>query len=323
MTLQQLEYVLTIAKEGSITKAATRLFKAQPNISNAIHELEHELDIQIFERTANGTHLTPAGEAFLPRAENILRQADQLKAMFHQKNAEVFTFQIAISRSSYITSAISDWLRSSITNSAPMEIFLHETNTHTVINSVTNMEADLGIIRIPLSQQDYFHNLFSEQKLIHQDLLQFPLRLCIKADHPLAAYDDIPYEELHKYTEIVHGDDRLTIVRQTQINGAITDCRDRSRRCIYVYDRGSQISLLDELENAYMWVSPIPEHLLKRYGMVLKVCSYAQNINKDIVIYKEERKDDPIISSCVQSMLEFSENLFYQVKCEDLQGICP
>lgn len=54
MTLQQLQYVLTIAQEGSITKAAHVLYKSQPNISNAIHELEEELQIQIFKRTPKG-----------------------------------------------------------------------------------------------------------------------------------------------------------------------------------------------------------------------------------------------------------------------------
>lgn len=48
MTLQQMEYVLVIAQEGSMTKAARKLYKAQPNISKAIQELEAELHISIF-----------------------------------------------------------------------------------------------------------------------------------------------------------------------------------------------------------------------------------------------------------------------------------
>ena len=65
MKIQQLEYVIAIAQEGSITRAAKQLFQAQPNISIALKELEAELGIQIFNRTPNGMVLTPEGEEFL------------------------------------------------------------------------------------------------------------------------------------------------------------------------------------------------------------------------------------------------------------------
>ena len=51
MTLQQLKYVITVANTGTITEAANRLFISQPSLTNAIHELEKEMNITIFNRT--------------------------------------------------------------------------------------------------------------------------------------------------------------------------------------------------------------------------------------------------------------------------------
>ena len=50
MTLQQLKYVITVANTGTITEAANRLFISQPSLTNAIHELEKEMNITIFNR---------------------------------------------------------------------------------------------------------------------------------------------------------------------------------------------------------------------------------------------------------------------------------
>ena len=51
MTLQQLRYVTMVAETGTITEAANRLYISQPSLTNAIHELEKEMNIVIFNRT--------------------------------------------------------------------------------------------------------------------------------------------------------------------------------------------------------------------------------------------------------------------------------
>ena len=62
MTIQQLQYVMEISRTGSVSKAAKTLFLSQPNLSNAIKNLENELGVNLFVRTLNGTELTAAGK---------------------------------------------------------------------------------------------------------------------------------------------------------------------------------------------------------------------------------------------------------------------
>ena len=68
MTIQQLQYVLEISRTGSVSKAAKTLYLSQPNLSNAIKNLENELGITIFERTPMGMQLTASGMKLAKKA---------------------------------------------------------------------------------------------------------------------------------------------------------------------------------------------------------------------------------------------------------------
>ena len=65
MTLQQLKYAITVAQTGTITEAAEKLYISQPSLTNAIHELEKEMNIEIFTRTNKGIIVSKDGEDFL------------------------------------------------------------------------------------------------------------------------------------------------------------------------------------------------------------------------------------------------------------------
>ena len=65
MNLLHLKYVVEISKTGSISKAAENLYMGQPNLSRAVRELEEEVGITIFNRTARGITVTAEGEELL------------------------------------------------------------------------------------------------------------------------------------------------------------------------------------------------------------------------------------------------------------------
>ena len=72
MTLQQLKYVTIVAETGTITEAANRLYISQPSLTSAIHELEKEMNIVIFNRTNKGINITKEGGDFLGYARQVL-----------------------------------------------------------------------------------------------------------------------------------------------------------------------------------------------------------------------------------------------------------
>jgi DNA-binding transcriptional LysR family regulator len=81
MELRHLRYFVAIAEEQSFTRAAERLWVAQPGLSTQIRRLEEELGIKLFERHTRGVELTDAGEAFLGRARAALAAADDARAL--------------------------------------------------------------------------------------------------------------------------------------------------------------------------------------------------------------------------------------------------
>ena len=82
MELRHLRYFVVVARKRHFTQAAEELFIDQPALSQQIQTLELELGVKLFERTSRKVRLTPAGEAFLLRAEHILGEVEQAEAAF-------------------------------------------------------------------------------------------------------------------------------------------------------------------------------------------------------------------------------------------------
>jgi DNA-binding transcriptional LysR family regulator len=83
MELRHLRYFVAIAEERSFTRAAERLWVAQPGLSTQIRRLESELGVQLFDRHTRGVDLTDAGALFLERARTALAAADVARSTGH------------------------------------------------------------------------------------------------------------------------------------------------------------------------------------------------------------------------------------------------
>lgn len=81
MELRHLRYFVAVAEQQSFTRAAEKLFIAQPPLSRQIQQLEEELGVQLFERGARPLKLTEAGQFFYGHAQQLLAKAADLKSM--------------------------------------------------------------------------------------------------------------------------------------------------------------------------------------------------------------------------------------------------
>ena len=104
-----MKYAVEVAKTGTLAKAAEILLIAQPNISRSIKELEGDLGITIFERTAKGMKLTHEGEEFIGYAKNILEQIEHVENIYKDGSYTKQRFSVSVPRACYISEAFADF----------------------------------------------------------------------------------------------------------------------------------------------------------------------------------------------------------------------
>ena len=71
MTLQQMNYLLTIAESGSMNKTTEKVFISQPTLTSVVRDVESEIGISVFHRTPKGVIPTAEGEDFLIRIRKV------------------------------------------------------------------------------------------------------------------------------------------------------------------------------------------------------------------------------------------------------------
>ena len=111
MTLQQLKYVVTVAETGTITEAAGKLYISQPSLTNAIHELEREMQIVIFNRTNKGISLSKEGDIFLGYARQVLEQAEILEDKYKGEGSGKKQFCVSTQHYSFAVNAFVDLIK--------------------------------------------------------------------------------------------------------------------------------------------------------------------------------------------------------------------
>ena len=278
-----MKYALEVAKSGSINKAAEVLMVGAPNLSRSIKELETDFGITIFERTQNGTKLTPEGEEFIHYAKAVLKQIDEIENFYKNGAPKKLKFSISVPRACYISEAFANFTKSLSKESA--EVFYNETNSQRTIQNINEQDYKLGIIRYAENYDKYFKTRLEEKGFQYELVTEFTYSLIMSADNPLAKKEEITFDDLKDYIEIAHADPYVPSMPLSKV--AKEELPDNIDRRIFIFERASQFDLLSINHETFMWVSPAPESLLKRYNLVLKKCKDNKKVYKDVLIYKK------------------------------------
>lgn len=286
MNILHMKYAVEVAKVGSLNKASESLLVATPNISRSIKELEADIGISIFDRTAKGMELTPEGEEFINYAKGILSQIDEVENLYKQGTSKKQKFSISVPRACYISEAFSEFSKS--LSNDPAEIFYKETNSQRTIKNILNHDYKLGIIRYAENYDKYFKAMLEEKGLVYEMITEFSYSLIMSADSPLAQKEEITFDDLKGFIEIAHADPYVPSMPLSKV--VKEELPDNIDRRIFIFERASQFDLLYKNPDTFMWVSPAPDSLLKRYNLVQKKCVDNKKKYKDVLIYKNGYK---------------------------------
>ncbi len=285
MNLLYLQYAVEIEKTGSINKAAENLYMGQPNLSRAIKDLESSLGITVFSRSSKGMVPTPQGEEFLHYAKKVLSEVEIIENLYKNGESRMQRFSISVPRASYIAYAFAEFSKK-LDRAAKIELFYKETNALRAVKNILEHDYHLGIVRYACKNSSNFKNMLEEKGLVFETVTEFSYCLVMSENHPLASLDGIRYSDLAPFTEIAHADPYVPSLSMSSLKRE--ELPDDIHRRIFVFERASQFELLSENCETFMWVSPVPERTLKRYGLVQKKCIDNTKKYTDVLIYRKD-----------------------------------
>ena len=197
MTLQQLKYIVTVAETGNITEAAKRLFISQPSLTNAVRELENEMQVTIFNRTNKGVVVTNEGDVFLSYARQILEQVGLLEEKYLNVKERRPRFSVSCQHYSFAVNAFVDVIK--MFDADQYDFTLRETQTYEIIEDVSKLRSEIGILYVSSKNEEIIGKLLKQNDLEFQELFIAKPHVFIYSKHPLAERENIALEELEEY----------------------------------------------------------------------------------------------------------------------------
>ncbi|MCQ2432576.1 MAG: LysR family transcriptional regulator [Clostridia bacterium] len=311
MNILHMKYAAEVAKAGSINKASEILLIAQPNLSRSIKELEADLGITIFDRSAKGMVLTPEGEEFINYANAILKQINSVEQLYKNGVPIKQRFSVSVPRATYISEAFAQFSKNITSDTA--ELFYKETNSSRTIKNVLSDGYKLGIVRYAENYDKYFKSMFDEKGLTYEMIAEFRYVILMSKDSPLASLPEIHFSDLDHYISIAHADPYVPTLPTAQVRRE--ELPDTVTRRIFIFERASQFDILSENPQTYMWVSPIPPQTLERYGLTQRICCDNERLYKDFLIYRNDYKltklDKQFITEVCMSKRKYLEDILF------------
>ena len=255
MELRHLRYFVTVAKEQSFTKAAEKLFTAQPSLSQQIKDLEQEVGVQLFERSARKVLLTDEGQAFLKYAEQALENAKQAVAaarhVAQAKNNQIHIGFLNVAELKIMPSILAQ-LKQHIPD---LKIHLHSLTCTEQIQKLKNTELDISFTRYHLSHDDFTNiQVLSEQIYL------------VGAAHLHPSDRILKLQELKNHTIIMCEQNASPVFYDT-LNALIPFDQQQHDHMLWVTNVMQHLNLI----NMGMGLSFVPEYLLKFLNDSVKV----------------------------------------------------
>ncbi|KAB2335031.1 LysR family transcriptional regulator [Bacillus mesophilum] len=283
MTLQQLKYVIEVARSRSINKAAQRLFISQPSLSNALKELEEELGITIFHRSNKGILPTPEGSEFLGYARQVVEQTELLENRYTNTRSPQQHFSVSAQHYAFAVSAfvrlLTDYEREEY------EFSFRETKTYEIIDDVKNLQSEIGILYLNDFNKKVIQKFLREGNLIFQELFEAKPHIFISSKNPLAQKEYVTLTDLppYPYLSYEQGD-----FNSFYFSEEILSTLSRPKN-IRVTDRATLFNLLIGL-NGYTISTGVISHKLNSKDIVAVPLLVDEVINVGYITRKDVTK---------------------------------
>ena len=195
MTLTELKYIVAVARERHFGKAAEACFVSQPTLSVAVKKLEEELELKLFERSANEVTVTPLGAEVVRQAQSVLEQAANIREIAKRGKdplAGALRLGVIYTIAPYL---LPDLVKNVIARTPQMPLILQENFTVKLLEMLRTGEIDCAILAEP----------FPDTGLAMAPLYDEPFVAALPGNHPLAKRASVTAQELKSETMLLLG----------------------------------------------------------------------------------------------------------------------
>jgi len=186
LKLKDLRYLVAVADQRHLGRAAARCFVSQPTLSAQLKKLEDSLGVQLIERAPNNVCLTEAGEAIVARARRILEASDEMVTLARsQRDPLAGRLRVALlpTIGPYLLPRVAPAMRKALPR---LELRLYEYQTAAMLAKLHAGEIDVGILALPVEVDG----------LESRELYREAFMVALPEHHPLAARERVRLADL-------------------------------------------------------------------------------------------------------------------------------
>lgn len=248
MEMQQIRYVVAVARTGNFSRAAEHCHVAQPSLSQQIQKLEDELGERLFDRMNREVKLTPHGESFLHRAIRIMEEVDSAKREAGEAR-DLLRGTLTIGVLPTIAPYLLPEVMAKFVEKFPgVKIVVEEDTTARLLKLLHEYELNFAVASQPIRGEEMeVRELFSEELL-----------LAVPPGHPLTRKRTV--------TAACLKNERLIVMKDGHCLGdqvlGFCDRRDVKPRISF---RSSQIETIQALVASGLGISLIPSMAAREY----------------------------------------------------------
>ena len=295
MKTEQILLALEIGRCGSVSKAASNLFMAQPNASSSLALLEQEIGYQIFERTYKGMRVTKQGEAFLQYAHAIERNMKKIY-MISEEGTRV-RLSVATYAYPFSERAFTKFCTNYIDTAHSLNCKLRRIGT--VKEGIELLDQDLADVSVITCRQELYGQFEKEfqKEGLHSEVLAYTtLHVVLPEKHPLAKKETVDLEDYVGYP-CISNEGLAKNYAPPEVEKLLKEVKLH-----IVMEPGEARFKLLENTNSFVICTPYQKEELRRHHLVGR---NIPNANRNLVLLmKEENQHDQQIQRYVSLLKE-------------------
>lgn len=195
MRLEQLQQIIEIEKQQSISKAARALYMAQPTLSGSLNSLEDEIGIQLFERNPSGVVPTAEGKEILQIAKQIIEGCSYI-LNYRTQSREIYG-EVKLMITQAYGFLFSDILLEFKNRYPKAELNLQVSTPEKIIEALTHGTSNIGVTLWELLPEQN-QQVLKEADLQYETFGSHPMMLYVSQDNRFAENDSVTLQELRQ-----------------------------------------------------------------------------------------------------------------------------